>query len=174
MEVIDGVCLDDLNSAMAKEASDTSLATAAAAYAQMRNKVGSTTELSGTGLSEPEVAIVSVLAAFLTVHPLGATIEAITSYFQTFNSAYNSYFLESLLRRMTKVFQYSTGTEGGGGKWWFLGFQTCYATPNATTNATTTAAAATTEGGGATTAGTKGTSTGGHTHTMTTRKKSTL
>lgn len=128
-EVIDGVSLDDLNAVMDKDASENSLASAAAAYAQMRKTVGSS-EITGLGLSEAEVAIVSVLAAFLTVHPLGATIEAITSYFQNFNPAYNSYYLESLLHRLTKVFQQSGE---GKGKWWFLGFQTCYATP--TTNA---------------------------------------
>lgn len=122
-ETIEGVSLEDLNSMMEKDASENSLASAAAAYAQMRKKVGSTDEVSGLGLSEAEVAMVTVLAAFLTVHPLGATIETITAYFKTFNSAYNSYFLESLLRRLTKVFQLSSG------KWWFLGFQTCYATP---------------------------------------------
>ena len=130
-DIIEGVSLDDLNTVISKDGSENSLASAAAAYAQLRNKVGSD-EMSGLGLSEAEVAIVSVLAAFLTVHPLGATIESITDYFQTFNPAYNSYYLESLLRRLTKVFQLSGE---GGGKWWFLGFQTCYATPNTTNDA---------------------------------------
>ena len=122
--MIEGVSLDDLNKAMNKDASENSLASAAAAYAQMRKSVGSS-ETSGLSLSEPEVAIVAVLAAYLTVHPLGATIDAITAYFQNFNPSYNSYFLESLLRRLTKVFQLSND------KWWFLGFQTCYSTPTA-------------------------------------------
>ena len=129
MEVIDGVCLDDLNTAMEKEASNNSLASAAAAYASMRQKVGSSGAVTGEGLSEAEVAIVAVMAAFLTVHPLGATMDSITAYFQTFNPAYNTYFLESLLRRLGKVFQCSGEGEG---KWWFLGFQTCYATPSST------------------------------------------
>ena len=129
-EVIDGVSLDDLNTVIDKDASEISLASAAAAYAQMRKSVGSS-DTSGLGLSEAEVAIVTVLAAYLTVHPLGATIEAITSYFQTFNPSYNTYYLESLLRRLTKVFQLSGE---GSGKWWFLGFQTCYATPTAAEN----------------------------------------
>lgn len=136
--MIEGVCLDDLNAVMSKEASENSLASAAAAYAQMRKKVGSSSDMSGLGLSEAEVAIVAVMAAFLTVHPLGATIEEITAYFQSFNPAHNSYYLESLLRRLTKVFQLSGGGGAGGsggegtvGKWWFLGFQTCYATSSA-------------------------------------------
>ncbi len=128
-DIVDGVSLDDLNALIDKDAGDSSLASAAAAYAQMREQVGSSSEHTGLGLSEAEVAIVSVLAVFLTVHPLGATIEAITTYFQNFNPAYNSYYLESLLRRLTKVFQLSGE---GNGKWWFLGFQTCYATPSNT------------------------------------------
>ncbi len=127
-EVIDGVSMDDLNAVIDKNASENSLASAAAAYAQMRKSVGS--ESSGLGLSEAEVAIVAVLAAFLTVHPLGASIDAITSYFQNFNPAYNSYYLESLLRRLSKVFQLSGE---GSGKWWFMGFQTCYASPTSAT-----------------------------------------
>lgn len=145
LEVIDGVGMDDLNNLMDQDASNTSLASAAAAYASMRKTVGSE-EVAGLGLSEPEVAIVTVLAAFLTVHPLGATIESITAYFQNFNPAYNSYYLESLLRRLSKVFQVSDGTggtsgtggsggadggEGSNKRWWFMGFQTCYDTPNA-------------------------------------------
>ena len=80
----------------------------------------------GLGLTEPEVAIVSVLASFLAVHPLGATMNEITMYFQGFNPSYNSHYLESLLRRLSKVFQLSAGTEDLPGKWWFMGFQTCY------------------------------------------------
>ena len=128
MEIIDGVSLDDLNETIDRDASKTSLASAAAAYASMRQSVGSA-ETAGQGLSEAEVAIVAVLAAFLTVHPLGASIESITTYFQNFNPAYNSYYLESLLHRLAKVFQLSAGGEGGASKWWFLGFQTCYSTP---------------------------------------------
>lgn len=151
LEVIDGVGMDDLNNLMDQDASNTSLASAAAAYASMRKTVGSE-EVTGLGLSEAEVAIVTVLAAFLTVHPLGATIEAITAYFQNFNPAYNSYYLESLLRRLSKVFQVSDGTGGGTGgaggrggadrgegsnkRWWFMGFQTCYDTPNSSKEAT--------------------------------------
>ena len=107
------------------------LAAAAAAYAQMRTRVGSTDASGGLGLSDTEVAIASVLAAFLTVHPLGASIEEITTYFRNFNSTYNSYYLESLLCRLPSVFQMSQAAaptnEGAApvNKWWFLGFQTC-------------------------------------------------
>ena len=107
------------------ETEDTSLAAAAAAYAQIRSTIGSVGQ-EGLGLTEPEVAIVSVLASFLAVHPLGATINEITMYFQGFNPSYNSHYLESLLRRLSKVFQLSAGTGGLPGKWWFMGFQTCY------------------------------------------------
>ena len=131
-EIIDGVNLDDLNTAMNKQSSENSLASAAAAYAKMRKTIGSSSETSGPGLSEAEVAIVSVLATFLTVHPLGATIETITSYFKTFNPSCNSFYLEALLRRLNKVFQLSQDSEGSN-KWWFLGFQTCYASPKTAT-----------------------------------------
>lgn len=132
-EVIDGVSLDDLNEAMDRDASDTSLASAAAAYANIKKSVGSMEVTGGLGLSEAEVAIVTVMAAFLTVHPLGASIESITAYFQSFNSAYSRIYLESLLHRLTKVFQQSASGDGGEKKWWFLGFQTCYATPSSAT-----------------------------------------
>ena len=133
-EIIDGVSLEDLNTAMDLEGENT-LAEAAAAYAQMQSKIGSS-DVPGSTITEPEAAIVSVLASFLTVHPLGASLEEITSYFQAFSPAYNSYYLESLLRRLPHVFQLSQATDGGGGrggggggggagKWWFLGFQTC-------------------------------------------------
>lgn len=122
-EVLEGVGLDDDNKAG-------SLAAAAAAYAQLRTRVGSTETSSGLGISDTEIAIASVLAAFLTVHPLGATIEEITTYFRNFNSTYNSYYLESLLCRLPTVFQMSqtaasTNESAPVNKWWFLGFQTC-------------------------------------------------
>ena len=138
-EVIGGVSVDDLNEAMDRDASDTSLASAAAAYANIKKSVGST-ETSGLGLSEAEVAIVAVLSAFLTVHPLGASLESITSYFQTFNPAYSRIYLESLLHRLSKVFQQSASGDGQEKKWWFLGFQTCYATPNSATPTSATPA----------------------------------
>ena len=124
-EVLEGVGLDsDDNKAG-------TLAAAAAAYARIRTRVGSTEASSGLGLSDTEVAIASVLAAFLTVHPLGASIDEITTYFRNFNTTYNSYYLESLLCRLPSVFQMSPAAastnEGGAtiNKWWFLGFQTC-------------------------------------------------
>ena len=124
-EVLEGVGLDSEDNKAG------TLAAAAAAYAQMRTRVGSTEASGGLGLSDTEVAIASVLAAFLTVHPLGASIEEITTYFRNFNSTYNSYYLESLLCRLPSVFQMSQAAaptnEGGApvNKWWFLGFQTC-------------------------------------------------
>ena len=123
-EEIEGVSLDDLNNAMELD-EDNPLAAVAAAYAQMRSSLGSTETATGFGLSEVEVAIVSVLASFLTVHPLGASVDEITSYFQVFNPAYTSYYLESLLNRLPQVFQLSRPADGGSAKWWFLGFQTC-------------------------------------------------
>eukprot|EP00731_Ephydatia_muelleri_P030142 Em0021g665a len=125
--VIDGVSLDDLAVAMHDGGEgDNSLAAAAAAYAKMRTTVIGTAQPtpSGLDLTEAEVAMVSVLATFLTVHPLGATIGEITQYFQTFNPVCNSYFLESLLHRLPQVFQLSQSSVGEA-KWWFLGFQTC-------------------------------------------------
>ena len=88
-EVLEGVGMDSGDNKAG------TLAAAAAAYAQMRTRVGSTETSGGLGLSDTEVAIASVLAAFLTVHPLGASIEEITTYFQNFNSTYNSYYLET-------------------------------------------------------------------------------
>lgn len=122
-EVLDGVGVDE-------DSKTGTLAAAAAAYAQIRTRVGSTETSSGLGLSDTEVAIVSVLAAFLTVHPLGASIDEITAYFRNFNATYNSYYLESLLCRLPTVFQMSQATATTNeaapvNKWWFLGFQTC-------------------------------------------------
>ncbi len=80
------------------------------------------------GLSETEVATVSVMAAFLAVHPMGASIEDITTYLQGFECSYNSPYVESLLQKLTKVFQCRIKVPGGNlpGKWCFLGFQTCF------------------------------------------------
>ena len=119
-EVIDGVNIDDLSQALN---SGDSLASAAAAYAQLRTQLGSTADETSLGLSENDIALVSVIAAFLTVHPLGATVEEIEVYFQTLNKNYTSIYLLSLLRRLPKVFQLSQGMDGQP-RWWFLGFQT--------------------------------------------------
>ena len=125
-EVIDGVNMDDLNKALdnGSLAGSGSLAQAAAAYAQLRTQLGSAKEEAGGSLSENDIALTAVMAAFLTVHPLGATLAEIQSYFMTLNSSYNSYYLESLLRRLPKVFQYAQTSAGGEHRWWFLGFQT--------------------------------------------------
>ena len=124
-EVIDGVDIGDLNDALETGMDvENSLAAAAAAYAQMRSAVGASETPAGLGLTEAEVAIVTVIATFLTVHPLGAAIGDIVSYLQAFNPACNEIYTESLLRRLPQVFQLSQSTEGSA-KWWFLGFQTC-------------------------------------------------
>ena len=125
-EVIDGVNMDDLNKALdsGNLAGGGSLAQAAAAYAQLRTQLGSAKEESGMSLSENDIALAAVMAAFLTVHPLGATLTEIQSYFTTLNSSYNCYYLESVLRRLPKVFQYSQASAGSEYRWWFLGFQT--------------------------------------------------
>lgn len=124
-EVINGVNLDDLNSALEGGALGGSLAEAAKAYAQIRSQLGSSGGESGLGLTEDEVALVTVMAAFLTVHPLGSSLAQIAQYFHTLssNSNYNAVYLESLLHRLPKVFQLSQGATGEQ-RWWFLGFQT--------------------------------------------------
>lgn len=123
-EVIDGVNMDDLNRALdGGSLGENTLAAAAAAYAQLRTQIGSKSEETGLGLSEHDIALAAVMAAFLTVHPLGASLEEIEFYFQTLNSTYNSIYLESLLQRLPKVFQLSKAANGQP-RWWFLGFQT--------------------------------------------------
>ena len=122
-EVIAGVNLDDLNSALESGSLGGSLAEAAKAYAQIRSQLGSSGGESGLGLTEDEVALVAVMAAFLTVHPLGSSLAEISQYFLTLSSNYNSVYLESLLHRLPKVFQLSQGANGEP-RWWFLGFQT--------------------------------------------------
>ena len=124
-EEANGVDLDDLTAAMDTEEGSSSLAQAAAAYAQMRSTVTKTdTEASENGMTETEIAMATVLAAFLTVHPLGASLDEVVQYFQVFNPNANGIYLESLLRRLPQVFQLSQSTTGES-KWWFLGFQTC-------------------------------------------------
>lgn len=123
-EVIDGVNMDDLNRALdGGSLGENTLAAAAAAYAQLRTQIGSKSEETGLGLSEHDIALSAVMAAFLTVHPLGASLEEIEFYFQTLNTTYNSIYLESLLQRLPKVFQLSKAANGQP-RWWFLGFQT--------------------------------------------------
>ncbi len=121
-EVIEGVGVDDLNEALEK-VGENSLAAAAAAYAQARSAIGST-EAAGLNLTELEVAVVSVIATFLTVHPLGAAIEEVSSYLHTFNPTLTSIYVEALIRRLPQVFQLSQSAEGKP-KWWFSGFNSC-------------------------------------------------
>ena len=128
-EVIDGVNLSDLNKTLEGGGTDKSLAAAAAAYAEVRSQMATSSDEAGVG--EKEVALAAVMAAFLTVHPLGASMSEISTYFQIFNPTYNSYYLESLLRRMPKVFQLSQAANGEP-RWWFLGFQTISVTVTAT------------------------------------------
>lgn len=125
-EVIDGVNMDDLNKALDSGSlvGGGSLAQAAAAYAQLRTQLGSTKEETGLSLNETDIALTAVMAAFLTVHPLGATLAEIQTYFMPLNSTYNSYYLESLLRRLPKVFQNAPASADGEYRWWFSGFQT--------------------------------------------------
>ncbi len=89
----------------------------------------STTEWRRYGiLSEAEISTIAVMAAFLAVHPLGASIEEITTYLRGFDHMYTPSYLESLLQRLNRVFQFCR--VGGGNmpqKWCFLGFQTCCA-----------------------------------------------
>ena len=123
-EAIEGVNIDDLNEVLEKEAGNNSLAAAAAAYAQAKSAITTTTEVTGLGLMESEVAVISVIATFLTVNPLGATIKEVTTYLQNFNAAFTTIYVESIMRRLPQVFQLSQASEGQP-KWWFSGFNTC-------------------------------------------------
>lgn len=103
-----------------------SLAATAAAYAKMRTIIGSSADdAQDSSFTEAEVAIITVLSTFLTVNPLGATLEEITAYFNKYNPAVTSVYLESILRRLPQVFQLSQQSSEDEKKWWFLGFQTC-------------------------------------------------
>lgn len=90
------------------------------------------------GVSETELATVSVMAAFLAVHPMGASIEEITTYMQGFDHSYTGPYLESLLQKLIRVFQICHFGDGTfPGKWCFLGFQTCAAGKSRATNSAT-------------------------------------
>ena len=102
-----------------------SLAANAAAYAKTRSMLGSSDDSKASGFSESEVAIITVLSTFLTVNPLGATVEEIEAYFNKYNPTVTSVYLESLLCRLPQVFQLSQQSSEEDKKWWFLGFQTC-------------------------------------------------
>jgi RNA recognition motif-containing protein len=114
---------DDKDEVM-DESSD-SLAANAAAYAKMRSMLGSTDDTKSSEFSESEVAIITVLSTFLTVNPLGATVEEIEAYFNKYNPTVTAVYLESLLCRLPQVFQLSQQSSEEEKKWWFLGFQTC-------------------------------------------------
>ena len=101
------------------------LAADAAAYAKLRSVLGSTDEAKSSEFSESEVAIITVLSTFLTVNPLGATMDEIAAYFGKYNASVSGVYLESLLHRLPQVFQLSQPSGETGKKWWFLGFQTC-------------------------------------------------
>lgn len=113
---------------MEEEAGDP-LAAEAVAYAKLRSVLGTTAteETKTSEFSESEVAIITVLSTFLTVNPLGATIEEITTYFNKYNPSISAVYLESLLHRLPQVFQLSQSSPSDEDtkKWWFLGFQTC-------------------------------------------------
>ena len=73
-------------------------------------------------LAQDEVCIAAVLAIFLAVHPLGASLGKIAEYAQAFNPKLDYAYVQSLLSRLPHVFQLSA-QEGDNVKWWFLGFQ---------------------------------------------------
>ncbi|CAI8007734.1 Ecto-NOX disulfide-thiol exchanger 1 [Geodia barretti] len=103
-----------------------SLAAEAAVYAKLRSVLGSTTdEAKLSEFSEAEIAIITVLSTYLTVNPLGATMDEIAAYFNRYNPAVSGVYLESLLHRLPQVFQVGQQASGEEKKWWFLGFQTC-------------------------------------------------
>ena len=106
------------------EGSD-SLAATAASYAKVRSMLGSSDDGKASGFTESEVAIITVLSTFLTVNPLGATVEEVATYFNKYNPTITSVYLESLLCRLPQVFQLSQQSSEEDKKWWFLGFQTC-------------------------------------------------
>lgn len=121
-DVVEGVELGDLKEMMQTNTDSTNpLAAAAAEYAKTRNTVAEkATEL---GMTEKEIAMVTVIATFLAVHPLGATIAEITHYFQAFNPQSSGYYLQGLLTRLPQVFQMTQSAEELEPRWWFLGYQ---------------------------------------------------
>lgn len=75
------------------------------------------------GLSQHEIAIVSVLGTFLAVHPLGATLGEIAEYAGTFNPNLQYDYIEGLMRRLPEIFRVNKPEGDDEAKWWFLGFQ---------------------------------------------------
>lgn len=135
--MVDGVELGDLKVMMQSSNADPSnpLAAAAAEYAKTRNTVAATEKAAELGMTEKEIAMVTVIATFLAVHPLGATIGEITRYFQAFNPQSSGYYLQGLLTRLPQVFQMTQSAEELEPRWWFLGYQS---TSNTTVAATYT------------------------------------
>ena len=123
--MVEGVELSDLKELMQSNDSDSTnpLAAAAAEYAKTRNTVTATEKAADIGMSEREIAMVTVIATFLAVHPLGATIGEITHYFQAFNPQSSGYYLQGLLTRLPQVFQMTQSAEELEPRWWFLGYQ---------------------------------------------------
>lgn len=123
--MVEGVELGDLKEMMQSGDGDSAnpLAAAAAEYAKTRNTVASTEKAADIGMTEREIAMVTVIATFLAVHPLGATIGEITHYFQAFNPQSSGYYLQGLLTRLPQVFQMTQSAEELEPRWWFLGYQ---------------------------------------------------
>lgn len=124
-EVVEGVELGDLKEMMQSADNDSTnpLAAAAAEYAKTRNTIAASEKVTELGMTEQEIAMVTVIATFLAVHPLGATIGDITRYFQAFNPQSSGYYLQGLLTRLPQVFQMSQSSEDMEPRWWFLGYQ---------------------------------------------------
>ena len=83
---------------------------------------GQTSDGDKVTLTQDEVSVATVLATFLAVHPLGASLGEIAEYAQAFNPKLDYVYVQSLLSRLPHVFQLSA-QEGDEAKWWFLGFQ---------------------------------------------------
>ena len=76
-----------------------------------------------SGLSQHEIAILSVLGTFLAVHPLGATLGEIAEYAAVFNPNLQYEYIEGLMKKVPEVFRVSKPKDCDEAKWWFLGFQ---------------------------------------------------
>ena len=121
--MVEGVELGDLKQLMQSNDTDSNnpLAAAAAEYAKTRSTIAE--KDADVGMTEREIAMVTVIATFLAVHPLGATIGEITHYFQAFNPQSSGYYLQGLLTRLPQVFQMTQSAEEVEPRWWFLGYQ---------------------------------------------------
>ena len=56
-------------------------------------------------LTQDEISVATVLATFLAVHPLGASLGEIAEYAQAFNPKLDYVYIQSLLARLPHVFQ---------------------------------------------------------------------